>query len=214
MDVKEKKDVNRIIIIGPIVGKFANGVATNITVRTPRINMPSNAKEGDACYNYPEIAFYGEDKAQINEAFLRGDIVRIEASIQSQRKTSPDGGRDHFEQKYVGTSIKKATPVLDGLVEGAGTYVIPENVVLLGGTISRIQAPSPGVCVINIRTFVDGRVNNVQSWRFGKIGDIMDRFRVGDHIAAVGTIQTYRKEVEGGPDQHYRRVVINDIVAG
>ena len=105
MDVKEKKDVNRIIIIGPIVGKFANGVATNITIRTPRINMPTNAKEGDSCYNYPEIAFYGDDKTQINEAFSKGDIVRIEASIQSQRKPSPDGGRDHFEQKYVGTSI-------------------------------------------------------------------------------------------------------------
>ena len=43
MERTDVKDLNKIIIQGPIVRVFANEIATNFTIKTPRLNMPNVA---------------------------------------------------------------------------------------------------------------------------------------------------------------------------
>ena len=48
--------MNDMILRGPIVRKFTNDIACNLTIKTPRLNMPNVTRENEAAYNYPEVA--------------------------------------------------------------------------------------------------------------------------------------------------------------
>lgn len=213
MKRKEFVYMNEIILRGPIVRKFSNDVACNFTIKTPRLNMPNVAKDGDVAYNYPEVAFYGSAKDAIADSYKEGDVVEIKGMIQPQKKMSKETGRDYFEQKLVGLEIKPAERILMrefGYDEGE--YVEPENKVLLGGVISRISTPSNGVITINIRSFVNGRVSNIQTFMYERnVGKYMEQFRVGDQIFAVGTIQTIRKTTDDSQNRYYRNIVLSAI---
>lgn len=204
--------MNDMILRGPIVRKFTNNIACNLTIKTPRLNMPNVTRENEAAYNYPEVAFYGESKA-VADGFNEGDVVEIRGMIQPQRKLSKDTGRDYYDQKLIGLEIEEAERLLQREFgyEG-GSFVESENLVKLGGIISKIATPSAGVITINIRTFVNGRVNNIQTFMYERnIGKYMEEFRVGDQVFAVGMIQTSRKVVEDGQNRHYRNVVLSAI---
>lgn len=213
MERKEFKHMNEIIMRGPIVRKFSNDIACNFTIKTPRLNMPNVAREGEVAYNYPEVAFYGDLKNIAAENYSEGDVVEIVGMIQPQRKTSKDTGKDYFDQKLIGLAIEPAERLLmREFGYDDGQFVESENLVRLGGIISKIATPHNGVITINIRTFVNGRVNNIQTFLYDRnVGRYMEDFRVGDQVFAVGTIQTLRKKVEDGPDRYYRNVVLNAI---
>ncbi|WP_097005215.1 single-stranded DNA-binding protein [Lacrimispora amygdalina] len=211
MERLENQDLNKIIVQGPIVRKFANGIATNFTIKTPRLSMPNVAKEGDVCYNYPEISFYGSEKDVINSNYKEGDVVRIEGMIQTQKKTAKDTGREFYDQKIIGLSIEESKKELAVFGYTGGAYVEAENKVYLKGTVSKIASPARGVLTINIRTFYNGRVNNIQTFLYERnVGNYMEEFRVGDKVCAVGNIQTLKKESADG-DRYYRNIVINSI---
>jgi single-stranded DNA-binding protein len=211
MEKTKNNDLNRVIIQGPIVRKFANEVATNITIKTPRLNMPNVVKEGDHCYNYPEISFYGQEKGIINESYKEGDVVRIEGMIQTQRKRDKDTGREFYDQKLIGLSIDESEKELGVFGHTEGSYVDADNKVYLEGTISKIASPAKGVLTINIRTFYNGRVNNIQTFLYAKnVGEYMEDYRIGNRVCAVGSVQTLKKESADG-DRYYRNIVINSI---
>lgn len=204
--------MNEMILRGPIVRKFTNDIACNLTIKTPRLNMPNVTRENETAYNYPEVAFYGEAKAAADD-FNEGDVVEIRGMIQPQRKLSKDTGRDYYDQKLIGSQINESERLLQReFGYNGGAFVESENLVKLGGIISKIATPSAGVITINIRTFVNGRVNNIQTFMYERnVGKYMEEFRVGDQVFAVGMVQTSRKVVEDGQNRHYKNVVLNAI---
>lgn len=207
----ERTDLNKIIIQGPIVRMFANEVATNLTIKTPRLNMANVAKEGDACYNYPEISFYGSEKESIREIYKEGDVVRIESMVQTQKKKAKDSGKEFYDQKIIGLSVEEARRELAELGYEGGNYVDAENKVFLKGSVSKIASPAKGVLTINVRTFYNGRVNNIQTFLYERnVGHYMEDYRVGDRICAVGRVQTLKKASADG-DRYYRNIVISSI---
>lgn len=211
MERTDIKDLNKIIIQGPIVRVFANDIATNFTIKTPRLNMPNVAKEGEVCYNYPEISFYGAEKNTIKETYKEGDVVRIEGMIQTQRKRAKDSGKEFYDQKIIGLSISEAEKELSVFGYEGGSYVEAENKIYLKGTISKIASPARGVLTINVRTYFNGRVNNIQTFLYERnVGQYMENYRVGDRICAVGGIQTLKKESADG-DRYYRNIVISSM---
>lgn len=212
MERTEFKHMNEIIIRGPIVRKFTNGIACNLTIKTPRLNMPNTAKDGEVAYNYPELAFYG-DALKSADAYHEGDVVEIVGMIQPQRKASKDTGNLYFDQKLIGLSIKPAERLLmREFGYDVGTFVESRNLVKLGGVISKIVSPSNGIVRINIRTYVNGRVNNIQTFLYDRNTEkYLDEFKVGDQVFAAGTIQTLKKKVDDGSDKYYRNIVLSAI---
>ena len=209
MEKQEFNNVNEIILRGPIVRKFVNDVACNLTIKTPRLNMPNTAKEGDVSYNYPEVAFYGSSKDTVDASFKEGDVVEITGMIQPQKKMSKETGRDYYDQKLVAPAERL---LMREFGYDEGTFVEAENKVRLGGVISKISTPSSGVISVNIRTYVHGRVHNVQTFLYDRnVGRYMEQYRVGDKVFAVGTIQTLRKKIDDGQDRYYRNIVLNAI---
>ena len=130
--------------------------------------------------------------------------------IQPQRKLSKDTGRDYYDQKLIGLKINESERLLQReFGYDGGAFIESENLVKLGGIISKIAT---GVITINIRTFVNGRVNNIQTFMYERnVGKYMEEYRVGDQVFAVGTIQTSRKVVEDGQNRHYRNIVLSAI---
>lgn len=212
MNRQEFKYVNEIILRGPIVRKYTNDIACNFTIKTPRLNLPNVTSE-EIAYNYPEIAFYGDLRTIASDNFAEGNVVEIVGMIQPQKKLAKDTGRDYYEQKLIGLSIQPAERLLMrefGYDEGS--FVDSENLVRLGGVVSKIATPHKGVITINIRTFVNGRVNNIQTFMYDRnVGKYMESIRVGDEVFAVGTIQTLKKKVEDGPDKYFRNIVLTAI---
>lgn len=204
--------VNEVILRGPIVRQFANDIACNFTIKTPRLNMPNTAKEGDVCYNYPEVAFYGE-LGRAASMFKEGDVVEIKAMIQPQKKISKEDGREFYDQKVIGQEIKFAETLLQREFGCAGgEFVESMNLVKFGGIISKIVSPSKGVAIINIRTFTNGRVNNVQTFIYSRnAAKYTEMFKVGDEVFAVGTIQTLKKKKEDGHDRYFKNVILTGI---
>lgn len=211
----ERKDLNQIIIQGPIVRKFSNHIATNLVVKTPKLNLPGFVKEGETCYNYPDVAFYGSEKDSVAETYQEGDVVKIVGTVQTQKKVSKDTGRTYFEQRLIGLSIEEAEKELAEFGLDAGAYTASENRVKLMGTISKLSLASKNVLNINIRTFYNGRVNNIQTFIYGRrASSLMEELTVGDKVCAVGSIQTPKKIVgigEEKEERHFRNIVLSSI---
>jgi single-stranded DNA-binding protein len=209
MEKLERQDLNKIVLQGPIVRKFSNEVATNFTIKVPRLNMPNKAKEDDICYNYPEVSFYGN--SLVDETYKEGDVVRVEGMIQTKRKRAKDTGRDYYDQQIVGLSIEEAKYELEVFGYKEGNPEDALNKVYLKGTISKIIIPAKGVLTINIRTFYNGRVNNIQTFLYERnVEKYIENFDVGDKICAVGRIQTPTKDTDEGR-RYYRNIVLSSI---
>jgi len=209
MEMLEKQDLNQIVLQGPIVRKFANEVATNFTIKTPRLNMPNKANDNDICYNYPEVSFYGNKL--VDDTYKEGDVVKIEGMIQTKRKKAKDTGRDYYDQQIVGLSIEEAKGELQFFGHQGGSPEDSLNKVYLKGTISKIVIPAKGVLTINVRAFDNGRVNNIQTFLYERnVEKYVENFNVGDRICAVGRIQTPTKETDEGK-RYYRNIVLSSI---
>ena len=204
--------VNEVILVGPIVRKYTNDVACNLTIKTPRLNMPNITKGGEASYNYPEVAFYTASAADADK-FNEGDVVEIHGMIQPKKKIAKETGREYYNQKLIGMEIKPAEKVLQrefGIDDG--NPVESKNLVRLAGVVSKIATPSEGVISLNIRTFVNGRVNNIQTFMYDRnVGKYMEKYRVGDRVVAVATIQTLKKKINDDQDKYYRNVVLSAL---
>lgn len=215
MENSERKDLNQIIIQGPIVRKFSNHIATNLVVKTPKLNLPGFVKEGETCYNYPNIAFYGPEKGSVDETYQEGDVVKIVGTIQTQKKISKDTGRPYYEQRLIGMSIEEAEKELAEFGLDAGVYTASENKVKLIGSISKLNLASKNILNINIRTFYNGKVNNIQTFIYGKQANtLFEEFTVGDKVCAIGSIQTPKKIVGTGEEKeerHFRNAVLSSI---
>lgn len=215
-------NMNEIILEGPIVRKFKNDVACNLTIKVLRRNLATRAMNEESLYNYPEISFYGTEK-DIADNYKEGDVVKIKGMIQVKPKLSKETDKEYYEQQLVGFEIEEAEKVLMrefGYDDGA--YVASNSMVKLGGVISRLTSPSNGVLRINIRTFTNGRVNNIQTFLYTRnIGDYLAKYHIGDRIFAIGTIQTpdrnkIRKanesKTEDKKTQHFFRNIVLDAI--
>lgn len=213
MEKQEFKQVNEVILSGQVVRKFENDVACNLTIKTLRTNMPNITKAGDYSYNYPEVAFYDMVSKKNASEFKEGDFVEIKGQIQPQRKTDPDTGREYYDQKIIGLKVSPAERILNrefGYDEG--DYVESQNMVKLGGVISKISSPSKNVVLINIITFAYGHVNNIQTVLYTrKPEQYISSLKLGDKIFAVGSVQTEKRTIKNGDNRYYKNVVLKAI---
>lgn len=216
------ENINEFILTGPIVRKNVNDVACNFTIKTQRMDMPNVTKEGDSSYYYPEISFYGEQKDEIANTYEPGDVVSIKAAIRPYRRADRETSRTHAEFRFIGTMIKQAPKILmEEFGYDEGDFVDSENKVRLGGTISRISAPSANVLRVNIRTFIDGHVDNIPTiLRDRNVGKYLESLRVGDKVFAVGFLRTQRRRTEETaenaetgrtPSRHTREIILKAI---
>lgn len=198
------KQKNEFILRGRIVNKNYNDVACNITLRLLRNDVFPNQVDTDRLFNYPDVAFY-RNKDDANK-FNNGDIVEIKGTIQSQR--SKDEFSNFNVQKLVGFEIKQASRTFDDFGDDFGPFENDENIVKLGGIVSSVRQIKDRVAVINIRTFVDEKENNVQTFIYRNLEE--NEFNVGDIVVAFGNIQTIRKDYDG-EIRHFRNIVLKAI---
>lgn len=213
MEKQEFKYVNEIFLRGPIVKKFANDIACNFTIKTQRLNLPNIKADKEVVYNYPELSFYGNLKNFAADNYFVGDVVEIVGLVKPLKKVSKETGKDYYDQKLIGVYIEPAERLLMrefGYEEGA--FLETENLVRLGGIISKITSPHSGVLSINIRTYIGGRVNNIQTFLYERnVEKYMEHFKTGDEVFAVGTIQTLKKKLSDGSGKYFRNIVISAI---
>lgn len=213
MERREVTCVNEFVIQGMIVRKFVNEAAANITIKSPRNNMPIITKEGECSYNYPEIAFYGNMK-DAADLYEDGNVVRITGMIQTQKRMTVQK-RGFYDQKLVGLSVEPAPKLLmrefgvSGAFDHGNKYIGLENLVKLEGIISKMAVPSQGILILNIRTLVDGKINNIQAFIYDQnIKSYLEEYRIGDYVCAAGTIQTVKKGKSDGTDRYFRNIVL------
>ena len=214
MEKMSFENLNEFLLTGPIVRKNLNDIACNFTIKTQRTNMPNITKEGDSSYYYPEVSFYGDQKDEIAKTYEVGDVVTIKATVRPYRRPDKEIERNNTELRLVGTMIKQAPKILmEEFGYDEGEFIDSENKIKLAGTVSRIFAPSANVLRVNIRTFIDGHVDNIPTVLYERnVGKYLDTIKVGDKVFAVGILRTQRRTVENGETEKTQVRYSRDIV--
>lgn len=212
MDILQ--DYNGFIICGPIVKKTVSEMAVNYVIKTPRFNMPNVISEGTPGYSYPEVSFYKADLKEMANQFKEGDIVKVKGTIYAKNRQPVTPGQNSYVQTLTGISLEKCTSDLAtkfGI--DLGKYVTPINDIFLVGRVANIMSPAKGVIRINIQTYVDGYLNNIQTFTYRKnTQNILNALKRGDRICARGFVQTVWKEKENDTSKFYRNIVLQDFV--
>lgn len=205
--------MNHADFVGSVVHKYRPN--DNLITLTLAIGHSDNEM-----VDYPNITFYGENAAIIDEAIdiKSGSYPRVcvAAVIQTNRKERENGVQ--YFQNIVGTELRKAPTNMERLTgqKAIGTHKLPaqNEVCLMGSVVNVYQITRPGRehpigTILTIKTTNGNRVNFPKVTCFGPNSAIASAMQTGDCVCVSGNIQTrYNKDTK----TRYETVVANEIV--
>lgn len=170
----------------------------------------------DTTMNFPSILCFGEAKAMA-DAFKAKDKVRVIGHFQSRKKTDPETGKSYYDQTIVAETIEEAKTELEkefGI--RSGFVKTDENTVAIAGVVTVAQLVSRSLMRFTVRTEQHSDDDKKHysyvmcCYYDADMSEASKHIYSGAKIAAIGEVQTSRKE-QKGKYKLYQNVVLYNI---
>ena len=212
----EFQSINTVKFVGSVVHKYrprANIITLTLAV----------GRVGSEQVDYPNITFYGDNAAIIDEALeIRASQyprVCIDATIQTTRRIIDD--RPRYFQNIVGLELRKAPTNMERMTGkmdiGSHKLQSSNEVCLLGEVVNLFEISRPGQeealgTIVTLKTVDNGKVNFPKVTCFGNIGRAAARLQNGDIACLTGYVQTkYKRRDDEERGVRYETVVGTEV---
>ena len=188
------KDVNEFEIRGRILRIFHRKGFLQVT-----ISATSRTEHRD----YPRIVMYGDEADATYERLAERDFVVAKGECQYSRT--------RHVQNLVASSIQPG--IMDAFDSVGDARNRQQNIVKLRGEFVRVFYPESAngnIALMTIRCTTHGYTNYLNVTAFGKVAERVKKFKEGDRVAFVGSVQTHKTESNG--ETQYHQDVVGAIV--
>ncbi|MBQ7133816.1 MAG: hypothetical protein IJO20_04905 [Ruminococcus sp.] len=186
---------NNVTIAGRVVNKFATDKVTILT-----IGVYKNVA------NFPKVLFFG-DNCKKAAQFNNGDMVKIDANIQSSRI---EPGKNQRSVSVFGDSIERMD---DSCLKDFYDATYSINRIEVSGDVTDVVNWN-NVQKIRIRTYKNNRVSCVPVDYYNNGNSQLD-VKVGDKVSVMGIVQTRKKLLDNKAVyfENYvaRKIIVHDV---
>ncbi|MBQ2389165.1 MAG: hypothetical protein II305_03840 [Clostridia bacterium] len=195
-------NTNNVVLQGIIVHKFVTPKAVILTV---------NTKNATPKPNFPKVVFTGELRNKVAELYEVGNHVRVTGNIQSLRPR-PDVQNQRLVSIY-GETIELTKSAMNNAfdIDSEDSYKPFVNAIEIAGTVSRVEALSPGILRMKVSVQKNGRLSFVPLVQFtDKAKEVAEKIHVGDQVYVIGCVQTVKKNTHN-VEKHFENYIALEI---
>lgn len=142
--------------------------------------------------NFPTITFFGDLAEEYDHSIKMGDNVVIKAYATSTKKIKD--GEVHYYKSFVGVSLEDAVLyAINNNITQRG-YIYINNISLVGEIVNLFSTKNITIATMKL---VGDRLAFIPVSCFNGAKERMDSINKGDHIALIGKVSTYIRNIDG-----------------
>lgn len=198
---------NKVILQGKILVKRISKKVGSFVLET---TISSDKKRRDSI----RVMVFSESLIKELEHYESGDFVSVTATMQSYRgKKKSENARQSVVAKTIAPAQSRLQKEFH--TEHGNLYDKINEVKIAGTIVGLSDSPKGRMKYIMVRTVTAGRINHVLMKAYANdfTKEILDSFKIGDGIFAIGTIQVAANKSKEGKTKYRESLIAMEFTA-